>query len=578
MGLIPVAGYVKMLGQDDTGADKQSSDPRSFGNKSTGARMAVIAAGVTFNIIGALVIMTGVYLHGIDRMAPVVGGVVTDSPAAKAGLEAGDRIVSIAGENEFIDFSTILMHAALSDMGEKIPMTIQSPDGTLKQVSLTAEVIAGSQLRMFGIHQPMTLEVAEVTDAKTLEEHTGLKGGDRVIAVQGQSVSQYSEYEALVLDAVTAQLDLTATRTAPDGSTEQIEAHLPLLLNAATGPLETETDLATIYSMVPRLQITSVSPKMWVVPLESGAKAIEPLAGDIVLAIDDLANPTFLELRQLVQQSAGKTLPITLLRKDENGQEQVLIAGVKPRKPRSSDQVVIGVTLALDAGHPVVAKVIEDPNGAPALDIPRGATLTAVNGEPAQDFYQVVRTLQESTSETITVAWSLEGATGQVEVPTGKNEWITAKATPSEIIPFEFLTETHKATSLKEAMAMSGKKCVGFILQTYVTIKQLFARGVSINDMSGPVGIATLTYQAVKHSTTDFLYLLAYISANLAVVNFLPIPVVDGGVFVLLIVEKIKGGPLSLKIQEMITYAGLALILSLFIYLTYNDIMRLIFG
>jgi len=54
--------------------------------------------------------------------------------------------------------------------------------------------------------------------------------------------------------------------------------------------------------------------------------------------------------------------------------------------------------------------------------------------------------------------------------------------------------------------------------------------------------------------------------------------VVDGGVFVLLIIEKIKGGPLSIKVQEVITYAGLALIVSVFVYLTYNDIVRLIFG
>jgi regulator of sigma E protease len=82
----------------------------------------------------------------------------------------------------------------------------------------------------------------------------------------------------------------------------------------------------------------------------------------------------------------------------------------------------------------------------------------------------------------------------------------------------------------------------------------------------------------VKQSFVDFLYLLAFISANLAVMNFLPIPVVDGGVFVLLIVEKIKGSPLSIRFQEVMTYAGLALIVSLFLYVTYNDIIRLILG
>ena len=96
--------------------------------------------------------------------------------------------------------------------------------------------------------------------------------------------------------------------------------------------------------------------------------------------------------------------------------------------------------------------------------------------------------------------------------------------------------------------------------------------------MSGPVGIATITYKAVQYSFVSFLYLLAFISANLAVINFLPIPVVDGGVFVLLIVEKIKGSPISIRVQEIITYAGLVFLGAVFLYFTYNDILRIVFG
>jgi regulator of sigma E protease len=83
-----------------------------------------------------------------------------------------------------------------------------------------------------------------------------------------------------------------------------------------------------------------------------------------------------------------------------------------------------------------------------------------------------------------------------------------------------------------------------------------------------------MAYKAVERSFITFLYLLAFISANLAVINFLPIPVVDGGVFLLLVVEKIKGTPVNVRLQEMISYAGLFLIATVFLYLTYNDILR----
>jgi regulator of sigma E protease len=67
------------------------------------------------------------------------------------------------------------------------------------------------------------------------------------------------------------------------------------------------------------------------------------------------------------------------------------------------------------------------------------------------------------------------------------------------------------------------------------------------------------------------------ISANLAVVNFLPIPIVDGGLFTFLIVEKIKGRPLSAKTQTIAQFVGMAVLLCVFLLVTYQDIARLTF-
>jgi regulator of sigma E protease len=62
------------------------------------------------------------------------------------------------------------------------------------------------------------------------------------------------------------------------------------------------------------------------------------------------------------------------------------------------------------------------------------------------------------------------------------------------------------------------------------------------------------------------------------VMNLLPLPIVDGGVIVLLLVEKLRGKPLSEKVQEIISYAGIAFLLAVFLWLTYNDILRILFG
>ncbi|HEX2973049.1 MAG TPA: site-2 protease family protein, partial [Tepidisphaeraceae bacterium] len=71
------------------------------------------------------------------------------------------------------------------------------------------------------------------------------------------------------------------------------------------------------------------------------------------------------------------------------------------------------------------------------------------------------------------------------------------------------------------------------------------------------------------------IWFLAMISANLAVVNFLPIPIVDGGLFTFLIIEKLAGRPLSARAQTVAQIIGLAIILSVFLLVTYQDIARI---
>jgi regulator of sigma E protease len=78
-----------------------------------------------------------------------------------------------------------------------------------------------------------------------------------------------------------------------------------------------------------------------------------------------------------------------------------------------------------------------------------------------------------------------------------------------------------------------------------------------------------------SRGVTWLLWFLANISANLAVVNFLPLPIVDGGLFTLLILEKIQGKPLSPDAQRIVQMVGLVLILGVFLMVTYQDIARL---
>ena len=122
---------------------------------------------------------------------------------------------------------------------------------------------------------------------------------------------------------------------------------------------------------------------------------------------------------------------------------------------------------------------------------------------------------------------------------------------------------------------MGYDKTISFIAQTYVTLRRLFTGLVSPKNLMGPVGIMRISYQIVaEQPTIYYVYFLGLISAVIAVFNFLPVPPLDGGLVLLLIIEKIKGSPISEKTQTIIAYVTWALILTLIVYVTFNDLTR----
>ena len=113
------------------------------------------------------------------------------------------------------------------------------------------------------------------------------------------------------------------------------------------------------------------------------------------------------------------------------------------------------------------------------------------------------------------------------------------------------------------------------ILQFYVTLQRMFGGSVSASNLMGPLGIVNAGTKFAFKGKDWLIWFLAMISANLAVVNFLPIPIVDGGLFLFLIIEKIQGRPLSRRTQEYAQVFGLLLILGVFVMVTFNDISRM---
>jgi regulator of sigma E protease len=108
----------------------------------------------------------------------------------------------------------------------------------------------------------------------------------------------------------------------------------------------------------------------------------------------------------------------------------------------------------------------------------------------------------------------------------------------------------------------------------YGLLKTLFVHGRLIADVSGPIGIASLTGQAARVGFNYLLQFVAMISINLAVLNIIPFPALDGGRALMLIIEKAKGSPVKKEVEGWINMVGFYLLIALMLYITYKDIAK----
>ncbi|MCK4292863.1 MAG: site-2 protease family protein [Planctomycetes bacterium] len=603
IGLIPVGGYVKMLGQEDTASAKSSDDPRSFANKPVGARAVVVSAGVVFNVIAAVIIFMVVFLIGINQPPALVGVVEPNSPAARAGLEAGDEIIEIDGKSNNLDFTDIMLAAALSGRGEEVSLKVQR-DGLERDFTLVAEQRPDRPLKTFGFMMPQTLTVAEPVDeadVNDLRARTGLAPGDRIKSANAKLIEKHWELIPIVESTYAPTVKLSAQRTTETGETELVEGRIEMEWTIAGGSEGNSVpELYHVHSMVPRLQVTTVSGvpdrlgrgglvnrvknrilSIFGRPQEPNITYPDLESGDIILAIGDVPNPTYNEMRKLTEEYEDKEVRMEVLRTDANGAEEPVTVMVTPKRPAGSEKVLIGVALALDAGHAVVAKTIAGEAGPAKLDIPRGAVITAVDGTAVSSFHDVVREISKYPDERITIEYRLDDETAgavALNVGTGR-ESITVKPIPAVLVEFETLKRLYKARGPVDAVVMGGRKTVTLIAQTYLTLKRLVSGLVSPKELMGPVGILAVSYQTVAEKMwIEYLFLIGLINAAIAVFNFLPLPPLDGGLAVLLVVEKIKGSAVSERTQGFLIRAGLVLVLALFLYITLNDVIRNFFS
>ncbi len=138
--------------------------------------------------------------------------------------------------------------------------------------------------------------------------------------------------------------------------------------------------------------------------------------------------------------------------------------------------------------------------------------------------------------------------------------------------------QSENTVGMGRALADGGRATVDMATLVFTSLRRIVTRKTSVSELGGPILIATTSVQAARQGGSVLFYLISLLSVNLAVFNLLPVPILDGGQIVVQVVEAIRGQPLSDRARENVARIGLALILTLFVMVTFNDIKRIIVG
>ena len=229
---------------------------------------------------------------------------------------------------------------------------------------------------------------------------------------------------------------------------------------------------------------------------------------------------------------------------------------------------------------PIIGSV-QEATPAQAAGLKEGDDIVDINGHPVEAWDQMARIIADSKGSQLAVTIRRDGTRQVVQLTpvlkTTKN--IFGEDIPRYVIGITAAGEsyTQKLNPLG-ALTESLIQTYNIIELTVVSVAKIIQGTVSTKTIGGPIMIAELAGQQAKLGATNLLFFIALISVNLAILNILPIPVLDGGHLLFFTIELIIGKPVSIRIREVSQQAGMFVLILLMIFVFYNDITRIFSG
>ncbi len=227
---------------------------------------------------------------------------------------------------------------------------------------------------------------------------------------------------------------------------------------------------------------------------------------------------------------------------------------------------------------PIVAEVVAGQAGA-AAGLAVGDTVFTFDGRPVREWREMVSLIEARAGQPVAIEVGRAGGrrTLSVEPRAEEVKDSTGTRTVGRVgIRGPLVADVREPVGLLASMG-EGARRTGFVAATIVgVVKGIFSGRVSAREVGGPISIGVAAGESVRRGLEDFLVFMAAISVNLAVVNLLPIPILDGGQFLFLLAEGVTRRPVTGRVREWLTMAGFVIIVMLMVLAFSNDIRRLL--
>lgn len=663
IGILPLGGYVKMLGQDDdpahiaeqmqksqvdatsanaiavTGPNGETYyvDRRSYLAKSVPQRMAIISAGVIMNVIFAFIFAVIAYGMGVPYLPSIVSETIPGSPAWNAGIETGDEIVKV---NDTVDptFVQLKGGVTLGDLEHGITCEVRrAADGKVVPVTLKPEQ-DGSRLATIGIGGPQSLKLFEhlpivdnspASQARLVspaadsiaKEDAKFLAGDVITRVGTAEVETFREFNAELAKQPSKPLLISVRRTVrPAGEPATI----------ATNPEKsTELTFEVPAQALHGFDFTMPMGSITGVREDSPAARAGLKVGDVIVSVDgrtpgEGATPADVwnsqTLAEYLRRAAaeGRATKIVVERPVAGGKSEQVSVSVKPELSTTINSVFP----ARSPGTPMVANEVGiayqirneiasvSPNSPAAKELAPGDRITSaklifskddkgslpeplvvnlISAKPT-GLAALIRHLFHGTNEphsepnwpTVLDAIQFVPDGTEVELSVERGDEAERKvvvkpaALPDAFVRsrgflFQPIERVRTANTFGQQLRYGWNETAEALTMVFRFLRKLGTQ-VPISALGGPVTIAKAAGYSAAEGLSSLLVFLTMLSANLAVINLLPIPLLDGGHLVFLAYEGVRGRPANEKFVVALHTIGFVFIVSLMLYVLALDL------